>query len=151
MSTMSAMSMLIISLLTSSNTPLVNCVPKCINDATDPKCTSITQWKEDIQCRVKASLADTLTTADDAILAAGVKHWCGQLYREMLLILSSKWYYANPQAAIQQLVYYEKVLITVGRALYGLNYVLAASGCGLNGRFYTVCGDKGGALEATDC
>ncbi|KAI1290852.1 hypothetical protein HDE_07840 [Halotydeus destructor] len=130
------------------------CEPRC---AVTPQggqeaCATIGDWKNDLSCRIKAYMGDTDVREQDGVYVQSFKNAARQLYNELSVILSVNWVYRDPFVPIKRLSKIELIVHRIGRSLYGINWILSKSGCGLNGqRFARLCGDRGGDLPATSC
>lgn len=139
-------------------------VPKCTvsADGTSSGCSTANEWKENLLCRIQGPaddsggrsggyVADSIPKMDDNLQTVRRKLWAQRVYATLSTVLNSDWLFKVPYVPIRTLIVYEKMVSTVGLSLYGVNWVASSKLCGLNGKPFVVCGDKGGSLTPTDC
>jgi hypothetical protein len=88
---------------------------------------------------------------DDNLATVKRKLWAQRVYATLSTVLNSEWLFQTPYIPIRVLIMYEKMLSSVGLAMYGVNWIVSPKLCGLNNKAMVVCGDKGGSLTPTEC
>lgn len=161
-------------------TKAILAVPKCLVGG-DTSCASVAEWKENILCRIQGPgegnsrqvfhvrsqvlnewfnpnfcrsggyMDDAIPKTDDNYVTVKMKLRAQSVYSSLTVVLNSDWMYQNSYAAIATLSGFERAVNRVGLGLYGVNWVIANKGCGVNGKAYVLCGDKGGQLQPTAC
>ena len=142
---------------------IVHAVPKCTvsSDGVSP-CSSAQEWKENLLCRIQGPIdesgsrsggyvGDSIPKMDDNIATVKRKLWAQRVYATLSTVLNSEAVFSTPYIPIRTLIMYEKMVSQVGLAMYGVNWIMSPKLCGLNGKAFVSCGDKGGSLTPTDC
>jgi len=141
---------------------VVDAVPKCIVTSDSSPCTTVTEWKDNLLCRIQGPadengirsggyVADSIPKMDDSMDTVKRKLASQKVYATLSVVLNSDWIFQNPYVPIRTLVQYERILNKVGLVMYGVNWIVSPKMCGFNGKAMVACGDKGGSLIPTEC
>ena len=144
--------------------PVLESVPKCTvtGDGTNGGCSTAMEWKENLLCRIQGPLdseggrsggyvVDSIPKMDDNLPTVKRKLWAQRVYATLSTVLNSDSLFKTRYVPIRALISYEKTVSAVGLAMYGVNWIMSPNLCGLKGKAFVACGDKGGSLTPTDC
>lgn len=140
----------------------VTAVPKCIVTGDSSPCATITDWKDNLLCRIQGPadesgsrsggyLSDAIPKPDDDLATVKRKLWAQTIYAHLSVVLNTQWIFQNQYAPLTTITKYELLISRVGTAMYGVNWVISPKPCGIGSKGISTCGDKGNSLTPTEC
>lgn len=140
----------------------VTAIPKCIVTADSSPCATITDWKDNLLCRIQGPadesgsrsggyLTDSIPKPEDDMATVKRKLWAQSIYARLSVILNTQWIFQNQFAPLSTIAAYEQVVNRVGTMMYGVNWVISSKACGIGSKGISSCGDKGNSLTPTEC
>ena len=137
-------------------------VPKCLVSADSSPCATVTEWKDNLLCRIQGPadesgaraggyVADSIPKPEDDLATVKRKLWAQTVYARLTVVLNTQWVFQNQYAPLATIVSYEQIVNRVGIMMYGVNWVISPRPCGVSSKGVTPCGDKGNSLTPTEC